>query len=119
MIHLQELKKSVGANTHSKTFYLYYCDLNRVSRMVLETSYRAIRNMLARQAHEAKTNQRLLEKQDRIESIAENIRKTFGEDGDREKMDEQLQEVQEMVSVRLQYMQYIEMYLKDPFRLLD
>ena len=31
-IHLQELRKSVGANTHSKVFYLFYCDLNRARR---------------------------------------------------------------------------------------
>ena len=34
-IHLQELKKSLAGNAPSKSFYLYYVDMNRVRLMLI------------------------------------------------------------------------------------
>ncbi len=63
--------------------------------MVLEMCYKASHNMLSRQGRESSANRRLLEKQERIESIADNIKRS---EEDPQKLDEQLQELQEMVS---------------------
>jgi len=66
--------------------------------MVLELCYKATYNSLARQDHEVKTNQRLLEKQERIESIAANIKKS-SQIQDPQELQAQLQDIQEMVRV--------------------
>ena len=96
-IHLQELRKSMVSSTPSKSFYLFYVDLNHVARMLLELSYKSLVNLMLREKFETTSNQRLLDKQDRIESLTANLR-TSGEIENEDQLQEQLEEIQNMMS---------------------
>ena len=65
--------------------------------MTLELCYKATLNLIARQRHESRSNRRILEKQERIETIADNIKRS-ADPSDKAALEEQLQEVQEMLS---------------------
>ena len=95
-IKLQELRKS-QASTMGKTFYLFYVDLPQVARMVMDQCHHAMVNSFTRKNYESDTNQRLLEKHERIESIVANL-KSSPEFDTSEELQLQCQEVQDMVS---------------------
>merc|ERR1712083_142094 len=101
-IQLEELRKSMGgsANAPSKCFYLFCVDMNQVARMVVEMCYSAMTNAYIKKEHESLTNQRLLDKQEKIESICNNLRLASGEDGaeNSEELQIQLQEISDMLS---------------------
>ena len=97
-IKMQELRKSMAANM-GKTFFLFYVDLPQVARMVIDLCQKSISNAFIRKKHESETNIRLLEKHERIESIAANL-KSAPELEESEELQLQLQEVQDMVSNR-------------------
>ena len=101
-IQLEELRKSMGgsANAPSKCFYLFSVNMTQVSRMIVELCYKAIANAYVRKNHEESTHQRLLDKQEKIESICNNL-KTSGEIEDSEELQLQLQEINDMVSTSL------------------
>ena len=96
-IQLQELRKSMSNNAPTKSFYLFYVDLNQVARMVAETCRKALANAFTRKSYESVQNKRLLEKQEKIESIAVNL-KTSAEIETSEELQLQLQEVEDMLS---------------------
>ena len=83
-IQLEELRKSMGgsANAPSKCFYLFCVDMNQVGRMVVELCYKAMANAHAKKNTEAVGNQRLLDKQEKIESICNNLKATQQADAD-------------------------------------
>ena len=62
-IQLQELRKNMSNNAPTKSFYLFYVDLNQVARMVAEMCRKALANSFTRKNFEATQNKRLLEKQ--------------------------------------------------------
>ena len=62
-IQLQELRKNMSNNAPTKSFYLFYVDLNQVARMVAEMCRKALANSFARKNFEAMQNKRLLDKQ--------------------------------------------------------
>lgn len=80
-----------------KTFFLFYVDLPQVARMVVDLCQKSISNAFIRKKHESETNIRLLEKHERIESIAANL-KSAPELEESEELQLQLQEVQDMLS---------------------
>jgi len=91
-IQLQELRKSGVSNAGpSKVFYLFYIDLGQVVRSCVTTCYKSLYNGRMRDKYEKEENVRLLEKQERIESIAASLRDGGG-------TEEQLAEVSEMMS---------------------
>jgi len=90
-IHLQELRKSVAANAPSKAFYLYYVDLPQVVRSCVSICYKAMYNSRSRAQFEAVENARLMDKYERIESIAASLKASGG-------TEEQLEEVEEMMT---------------------
>ena len=95
-IKLQELRKSMASNM-GKTFFMFYVDLPQVARMVKDLCHKAIANSFTRKKHETDTNQRLLDKYERIESIAANL-KASPDFEESEDLQLQFQEVQDMVS---------------------
>ena len=95
-IKLQELRKSMASNL-GKTFFLFYVDLPQVARMIVELCHKSIANAHIKKNHEAETHQRLLDKHERIESIAANL-KSSSDFESSEDLQLQLQEVQDMVS---------------------
>ena len=62
-IQLQELRKNMSNNAPTKSFYLFYVDLNQVARTVAEMCRKALGNSFARKNFEAMQNKRLLDKQ--------------------------------------------------------
>lgn len=96
-IQLQELRKSMANNAPTKSFYLFYVDLNQVARMVAEMCRKALANSFTRKNYEATQNKRLLDKQEKIESIAVNL-KASGELEESDELQLQLQEIQDMLS---------------------
>jgi len=101
-VQLEELRKSLGgsANAPSKCFYLFTVDMNQVARMLLDQCYKAVGNAYVRKKHEVSTNQRLLDKQEKIDSICNNL-KAQQEEGGAENAEElqiQLQEINDMLS---------------------
>ncbi|BES88057.1 Hypothetical protein polymerase III [Nesidiocoris tenuis] len=77
-LHMHELKKSSTAGP-SKNFYLLHVDFNQVVHVVLDMCYKAIYNTLSRTEHETMENMRLIEKFDKLNTIASNM-KAQGED---------------------------------------
>ena len=67
-IQLQELRKNMSNNAPTKSFYLFYVDLNQVARMVAEMCRKALANSFTRKNFEAFQNKRLLDKQVRIKA---------------------------------------------------
>jgi two-component sensor histidine kinase len=66
--------------------------------MLLELCYKSLGNLMMRKKSEAESNQRLLDKQDRIESIAASYRASSGDIEDEVQLQDQLQDIQDMVS---------------------
>jgi len=102
-IQLEELRKSMGgsANAPSKCFYLFCVDMNQVARMVVDMCYKAMANALAKKNHENSQNQRLLDKQEKIESICNNLKASAANSTAPESKEElqiQLQEINDMLS---------------------
>merc|ERR1719322_932969 len=61
-------------NAPTKSFYLFYVDLNQVARTVAEMCRKALANSFTRKNYEAMQNRRLLDKQEKIESITVNLK---------------------------------------------
>merc|ERR1719266_1481083 len=95
-IKLQELRKSMASNM-GKTFFLFYVDLPQVARMIVDLCQKSISNAFVRKKHESETHLRLLEKHERVESIATNL-KSAPDFEESEDLQLQLQEVQDMLS---------------------
>ena len=71
----------------------------QVARMVVDLCQKSISNAFLRKKYESDTNIRLLEKHERIESIAANL-KSNPEIEESEELQIQLQEYQDMVSTK-------------------
>ena len=71
----------------------------QVARMVVDLCQKSISNAFLRKKYESDTNIRLLEKHERIESIAANL-KSNPEIEESEELQIQLQEYQDMVSIK-------------------
>ncbi|XP_034239902.1 DNA-directed RNA polymerase III subunit RPC3 [Thrips palmi] len=91
-LQLQEIRKSMANNAGpNKMFFLFHIDLEEVARMVLDFSYKALYNAMTRRAHESDENRRLIEKKQRIDSIALNMTEQGA-------TPDQLQEIEEMMA---------------------
>lgn len=90
-LQMEELRKSVSNNGPVKTFFLFHIDLNELVRMVLEMCYKAVFNAMTRREFEVVENKRLIDKQNRIKTVAQNMR----EQGASE---EQIEEIEEMIT---------------------
>ena len=54
-IFSQEIPKTPD-HAPSRTFYLFSVDLNAVARMLLDTAYKSVGNVISRRLHETKEN---------------------------------------------------------------
>jgi len=73
-LQLKELRKGTSNTVPVKCFFLFYVDLPQVSRLQLELAYKGLHNALVRQQHELIENARLLEKQQRAETMMATFR---------------------------------------------
>ncbi|XP_046394930.1 DNA-directed RNA polymerase III subunit RPC3 [Ischnura elegans] len=90
-LQLRELRKTLSNTGPNKTFYLYHVDLEQVVRMTLEMCYKALYNALERRRAKKSDNKRLIEKQQRIESIALSLK-------ERGASEDQLAEIEDMLT---------------------
>lgn len=73
-LEVQELRKVVSNNEPSKTFILFYIQLNQVVRMVLELCYKTLFNIMTRRNHDKLINKRIIDKKERVDTIALGMR---------------------------------------------
>lgn len=73
-IKIQELRKSMSSGGPNKTFFLFHIDVDQVVRKCLELCYKALTNSMVRRRNEREENKRLIEKQQRIESLTASLR---------------------------------------------
>ncbi|EGT50904.1 hypothetical protein CAEBREN_30891 [Caenorhabditis brenneri] len=88
--------KPVGRSTDfqpARTFYLYYVDLSRTVRGLVEYNCKLVRNLILRQRHERAENKALLDKDANVQPIIENIRQS---DASEEEKELSIKEVEEM-----------------------
>ncbi|XP_071447554.1 DNA-directed RNA polymerase III subunit RPC3 isoform X2 [Hetaerina americana] len=90
-LQLRELRKTLSNTGPNKTFYLYHVDLEQVVRMTLEMCFKALFNASVRRRSKRSDNKRLIEKQQRIESIALNLK-------ERGASEDQLTEIEDMLT---------------------
>ncbi|CCD64205.1 DNA-directed RNA polymerase III subunit RPC3 [Caenorhabditis elegans] len=85
----------------ARTFYLYYVDLPRTIRGLVEYTCKLVRNLIVRQRHERTENKSVLDKDANVQPIIENIRSS-----------EQLDEASKLAQIA----EVEEMYLPGPDR---
>ncbi|XP_056647996.1 DNA-directed RNA polymerase III subunit RPC3 isoform X1 [Diorhabda sublineata] len=91
-LQIQELRKpAVGGSGPNKSFTLFHINLNLVVRMILELCYKTLYNVMIRRNHEKFTNKRIIEKKQRVDTIALGMRAQGAEE-------EQLAEIEEMIT---------------------
>ncbi|CAK8689985.1 unnamed protein product [Clavelina lepadiformis] len=72
MLVMQEIPRTPD-HAPSRTFYLFSVNVQKIAKILLIRSYKAITNMIIRRKCEEKSNTRLLEKQERITAIKETL----------------------------------------------
>lgn len=79
-LQIQELKKATVASAPTKVFFTFHIDLNQVVRMTIEHCYFALYNIRERRKHEQISNQRLIDKQLRVQSLLTNLKEKATEE---------------------------------------
>ncbi|XP_063341226.1 DNA-directed RNA polymerase III subunit RPC3 [Pelmatolapia mariae] len=90
LVQLQEIPKTPDY-APSRTFYLYTVNQLPTARMLLQSCYKTVANLVERRLFETKESKRLLEKSQRIEAILASLQASGAEP-------EQLTEVEEMIT---------------------
>ncbi|XP_026039558.1 DNA-directed RNA polymerase III subunit RPC3 [Astatotilapia calliptera] len=90
LVQLQEIPKTPDY-APSRTFYLYTVNQLPTARMLLQSCYKTVANLVERRLFETKESKRLLEKSQRIEAILASLQVSGAEP-------EQLTEVEEMIT---------------------
>lgn len=90
LVQLQEIPKTPDY-APSRTFYLYTVNQLSTARMLLQSCYKTVANLVERRLFETKESKRLLEKSQRIEAILASLQVSGAEP-------EQLTEVEEMIT---------------------
>ncbi|XP_072386511.1 DNA-directed RNA polymerase III subunit RPC3 [Diabrotica undecimpunctata] len=91
-LHIQELRKAaVGGSGPNKSFTLFHINLDLIVRMLLELCYKTLFNVMTRRNHEKITNKRIIDKKQRVETIALGMRAQGA-------AEEQLTEIEEMIT---------------------
>lgn len=67
-LQVQELKKSLS-NGPNKCFTLFYVDLARIVKMLLELCYKTLFNIMTRKSHERVVHKRIIDKKQRVDTI--------------------------------------------------
>ncbi|XP_037082168.1 DNA-directed RNA polymerase III subunit RPC3-like [Pollicipes pollicipes] len=90
-VNVCDLRKPGQQVTPGRVVILFHLDANHLTRMLIETCYRALLNMLTSRADETSRHQRLHDKQLRVESILATLREQGAGD-------DQLAEVEEALT---------------------
>ncbi|KAK2563047.1 DNA-directed RNA polymerase III subunit RPC3 [Acropora cervicornis] len=86
-IAMQEIPRT-SDYAPSRTFYLFSVELPQLSRMLIEKSYQALGNLMARRQTEVQENRRLVEKEERLEATINSLKAQHGEDTSAEAIEE-------------------------------
>lgn len=71
---VQELKKAASSSGPTKSFTLFYIQLDQVVKMVLELCYKTLFNVMTRRNNDRLMNKRILDKKERVDTIALGMR---------------------------------------------
>lgn len=71
---VQELKKAASSSGPTKSFTLFYIQLDQVVRMVLELCYKTLFNLMTRRNYDRQVNKRIIDKKERVDTIALGMR---------------------------------------------
>lgn len=72
--HIQELKKGTGGRDQLKSFMLFHIKLEQVVRMIMELCHKTLFNIITRRNHERLINKRIIDKKQRVDTIALSMR---------------------------------------------
>lgn len=78
---VQELRKSASNSGPSKSFTLFYIQLEQVVKMVLELCYKALFNVMTRRNNDRLVNKRIIDKKERVDTIALGMRLQGADEG--------------------------------------
>lgn len=73
-LQIVELRKPPSSGGPNKSFMLFHIQIERVIRMVVELCYKALYNVMTRRGHERITNKRIIDKKQRVDTIAMGMR---------------------------------------------
>uniref|UniRef100_A0A915KVD4 DNA-directed RNA polymerase III subunit RPC3 n=1 Tax=Romanomermis culicivorax TaxID=13658 RepID=A0A915KVD4_ROMCU len=80
-ISLKEVPKTSDF-APSRTFYLCYVNLPQIVRKLTDLSYKTMHNLISRRDYEIDQNKALLDRQERLDSVIENIQADENMDGE-------------------------------------
>ncbi|XP_060530225.1 DNA-directed RNA polymerase III subunit RPC3 [Cylas formicarius] len=90
-LRIQEIRKMSSNSGPTKNFTLFYIQLEQVARMVLEMCYKTLFNTFTRRVHEKFVNKRIIDKKQRVDTIAMGMRSQGASQ-------EQLADIEEMIT---------------------
>ncbi|KAG5892446.1 hypothetical protein JTB14_009854 [Gonioctena quinquepunctata] len=90
-LHVQELRKAAVGGGPSKSFMLFHIKLEQVVRMTLELCYKTLFNVMTRRNHERDMNKRIIDKKQRVDTIAMGMRAQGASE-------EQLADIEDMIT---------------------
>ncbi|KAL3265439.1 hypothetical protein HHI36_009642 [Cryptolaemus montrouzieri] len=90
-LKLQELKKPQSNTGPNKSFTLFYIDLESIVRNLLELCYKTLFNAMTRKSHERFVNKRIIDKKQRVDTIAMGMQAQGA-------TEEQLADIEEMIT---------------------
>lgn len=74
-IQMQVIKKAGGGGMGAaKNFFMFFVDQSQLAMMTLETCYKALFNSITRAQFDSQMNQRLIEKAQKLEGVAEMLK---------------------------------------------
>lgn len=71
---VQDLKKTGSNSGPSKSFTLFYINLEQIVKMVLELCYKTLFNVMTRRNNDRLVNKRIIDKKERVDTIALGMR---------------------------------------------
>ncbi|XP_018579458.1 DNA-directed RNA polymerase III subunit RPC3 [Anoplophora glabripennis] len=90
-LEIQELRKASVGNGPSKSFMLFYIKLEQVVRMILDLCYKTLFNIMTRRNYEREINKRIIDKKQRVDTIAMGMRAQGASEN-------QLADIEEMIT---------------------
>ncbi|CAH1159836.1 unnamed protein product [Phaedon cochleariae] len=90
-LEIQELRKAATGGGPTKSFMLFHIKLDQVVRMTLELCYKTLFNTMTRRNHEKDINKRIIDKKQRVDTIAMGMRVQGASE-------EQLSDIEDMIT---------------------
>ncbi|XP_023016293.2 RNA polymerase III subunit C isoform X1 [Leptinotarsa decemlineata] len=90
-LQMQDLRKAAAGSGIQKSFTLFHIKLKQVVRMIIELCHKTLFNIMTRRNHERDMNKRIIDKKQRVDTIAMGMRLQGASE-------EQLADIEEMIT---------------------